>query len=120
MWLNNKLIIMIKTRILNWCLKHLFNTITADDIIRFSEDNKQVMLRGEIADEATIKTLKGEAKTFDTSLLWIYLTEYMKNDSNQRMFKKATSMDDVTFAKAVLHTVEVQQEIIDKLNNLVC
>ena len=106
----------LKLNILNWCLKHLFNSITEKDILKwngkgFIVDNKM------LPDTDSYDIISG-ADAIKRSYVWQLLVKDMKNVSNKMLYEKSISTDDMIFGKACLYTIDVLENKLDNLSKI--
>jgi hypothetical protein len=103
----------LKIKILNWCLKHLFNSITEDDVLRF---NGKVFIVGDkiLPDTDSYDIISG-ADGIKNSYIWQLLVKDMKSGANKMMYEKSNSTDDMIFGKACLYVISVLESKLDNL-----
>ena len=106
----------IKTIIANYLLRHLFNSITADDILKY--ENGQLTVGGKILSNKDKIELINQAEYLSRMYLWELLRKEMKHEANQMIFEKAVNEDDLIFGKAVLFTIDVMEQKINKLKEI--
>lgn len=111
MWLKK-----IKRKLLNQSLKKLYNTVEPEDILRFEKG--QLLLKGKLLPEQTVKNLIEESKTLEDMLLWKILTDYVKGTANQRIYNDSVCDDDIIFPKACLKVVQIQKDLVAKIKIL--
>jgi hypothetical protein len=104
----------LRKLLINFLVKHLFNGITDDDILKVLP-NGNVIYRGKPLKEEIIVQIRDEAERFHNSALWKVLSKEVKYRANQRMFEKGMSESDMFVGKSILYTIDV---IESKLNNL--
>jgi len=99
----------------NKSLKRLYNTISVDDVLQL-KGNKFYVGEKEITKEVLIN-LQQEAKFLKETYLWEILTNQIKYLSNERMYSKSKSDDDIVFGKATLYNLQIQEDIIKLILN---
>ena len=102
---------------MNLLVKHLFNTITVDDLIR-PNGKGGYQVRGVELKSEDIHILKDDARVFRESIIWKVLKMDMQQAANERMFEKATAPEDLIFGKAMLYTLDVMERKMQSLQDL--
>lgn len=106
----------LKLKILNWCLRHLFNSITEEDVLRF---NGRVFIVGDrVLPNADSYDIISGADGIKRSYVWQLLVKDMKNISNKMMYEKSKSEDDMIFGKACLYVISVLENKLDNLSKI--
>jgi len=104
----------LKSRILTRLTKHLFNTITSEDVVWAEADH--VRIGGQKASPELKQALKEEARGFLKSDLW---KKVLKNRlllvSNERMYNKSKCWEDMISGKAMLYCIDIIENILVKL-----
>ena len=93
-----------KDEVLTEAVKHLYNTIGADDILK--ENNGVWTFKGKTLSDAMKKLLIAEAQGFFKSKLWEVLQNDIKYKSNQLMFEKSKTEQDLIAGKLWLFTLD--------------
>lgn len=106
----------MRTRILNFILKHLFNTITEEDILKVF-NGKMYTNNTELSKQDSRSVVTGAA-TIKSLLTWELLIKEMKHLSNERIYKHSTNEHDLIFGKAMLYTISILESKIDKLSKM--
>ena len=106
----------IKQKIKNHLLRRLFNTLTVDDLLVYH--NGKMYIGGKEISKDRKQSFISQAHTIAQLPLWEQLIKDMKVISNQRMFEKGTSVDDIMFGKAMLYTIDVMERKIANLRRL--
>lgn len=102
-----------KYSILTLAVRKLFNTISADDILR--EKNGQMYFQGRALSKGEGDLLKAEATRLLDSKLWTILNNDIQYQANKKLFVSSTSQDDMVAGKLFLYTLDV---IKTRLNSL--
>ena len=103
----------IKRWVLNKLLGHLFNAVTADDVIRLE---KGKLKRGsKILPEKDAASIISGARALQTNRAFEEILKSLKLAANKRMYEKSKSDEDIVFGKATLWAVDVIER---KVNNL--
>jgi len=103
----------IKRKLLNYLLKHLFNAITEDDILKISGNN--VFIGNHLLPKQSIQSLVAEAEMFKNTELWKLLLNDGKREANKRMYEKSANYDDMYFGKAVLWIIDIFERKVDNI-----
>jgi len=102
-----------KRKIGNWCLNHLFNSVTEDDI--FIVKGKNVYLKGVQIEQQVIKDISSQARIITELELYKLLLDELKYNANVKIYKKSVTQDDLLFSKAMLHTVEIIENKLEAM-----
>jgi len=116
----------LQKKFINFLAKHLFNSITEDDVLKIIEEPTSlgkkriigVYIRGRKLNEADIDSLKEGAIQFKDSALWKLIDNEIKYAANLRMYIKGTTSDDILAGKIALYTLETIKKIIDRISKL--
>lgn len=108
----------MKKRLLNFLLKHLFNAITEDDVLKYHKKNGKFYLGKNEVGGNRIISFRSQAITIKESTVWELLLKDMKLIANKKMYESSTTIDDVVFGKAMLYTLDVLDKKIDSLSKL--
>lgn len=89
-----------KHEILTEAVKHLFNTISAEDILR--KDNGDVRFENRVLTPTEVNQIKAEARQLLGMKLWRVLKLDIKYQLNKKMFEEVTITADVLWGKLLL------------------
>jgi len=105
-----------KVIIANYLLKHLFNAITEEEILK--HNGKKFIVGGKELPEADYRDITSGARAMKEMYVWKMLSKEMKWNANKDIYQKSQTIDDVLFGKAVLYTLDVMEKKLDKLSQL--
>lgn len=94
-----------KHRILTETVRHLFNTVGKDDILRVH--NKKMYFQGRELGDHEVQILVEENKLFRNSKLWKILRLDMQYQANRRMFVDSKTIEDLIAGKLLLLLIDV-------------
>lgn len=101
---------MSKEEVLTKTVKHLFNTIGPEDILKdWKIGNKQIT-------DGEKKLLIAEAITFLNTRLWKVLQDEIKHRANEAMFVKAKTEYDLTAGKLWLYTLDCIKTRLEQIS----
>ena len=103
-----------KNMILTEAVKHLFNTISADDILKENPDGT-INFKGRMLTPNYRKDLREQAKLLPDLMLWKVLQADIKYQLNKKMFDEPLITQDVMWGKLLLYYNDVIKTRIDKL-----
>ncbi len=104
-----------KHKILTEAVKHLFNTIGADDILQ--ENSKGEWRYGDkTLLPAQQKLLIAEAKVFLTTRLWKVLQDDVKHQLNKRMYTLSKNENDLIAGKIGLFVLDALRTRLNSLD----
>ncbi len=106
----------IKIKVLNWCIKHLWNGLTEEDVLVVV--GKNVIMRGEMVSPEARSEITSGAKAFINFPFWNLLRQEMKIAANRKIYNESVTVDDMIFGKAVLWTLDVMQKKVENLSKL--
>lgn len=106
----------IKNRLLNLLLKHIFNAVTEEDILVKKGD--KMCIGNKVMTIQNVNSFKSSADMLLRDELFKQLLVDMKHKANEKMFKKAVSIEDLVFGKAMLYTIEVMELRLKSLKKL--
>lgn len=108
----------IKLWALYWVTKHLLKALTVRDIVTVDEKTRVLFVGKEMMSEAEKHLLKGEAIQFQNMRLYSVLLQTPAHYAQEMLFKKIMNPEDIWTPKIMLHTVDIQEKIVDKLSSL--
>lgn len=103
-----------KEDVLSEVVKDLYNTISADDILK--EENGQWTFKGKVLQEQEKKLLIAEAQIFLKTRLWKVLQADIKYRSNLRMFEHSKTEVDLLAGKLWLYTLDCFKTRLESLD----
>ena len=107
-WLQKKLI--------NFLVKHLYRFVTLDEIITQKADGLYV---GKTKlEKKHIQEIKSQAQVVLSLEVYKLIQREMVNISNEHMFKKSQSFDDMVFGKAMLYCLDLIHQKLTKLSEM--
>jgi hypothetical protein len=107
---------MLRNFVINYLTKNLLKAVTEEDILR--KTGKEWLCGNLHFKPDDLAVLKQEADALRKSLLWKMMQRELTWLSNQKMFEKSMSNDDIIFGKAMLYNQKQQQDFLDKLAQL--
>lgn len=111
----------LKTKIQNWLLRHLFNAVTEEDFLQVIFTNNKpvgIIIGSERLEGKKCSEYQKQAKAILSLPLWELVTKSMKHTANENLFKKAATVDDMMYAKAMLYTIDVIEKKFENLSNI--
>lgn len=106
----------LKVIIANYLLKHLFNTVTADEILR--HNGKEFIIGGHKLSEAEARDIISGARAMKQMTVWQLISKEMKHEANKDIYEKSSTIDDIIFGKAILYSIDVIESKLNKLSGL--
>lgn len=106
--------IKLKRKIANKLLSYLFNVVTEDDILVHDKKNRIVLQGNDVISFKKIERLQSEIKTIRDLEWWDIMNKEMKYRANKKMFDNAKEVDDIIFGKAVLYTLDIMEQSMNK------
>lgn len=100
-------------------LMKLLTLVDWTNVVRIDKAKGILLIGDERADEARLNNLKSEAEIFSSSELWKLLQETPKQLAYDALFKVSESLDDLKKGKAMLYTLDSQQNIVNIFKNYV-
>lgn len=104
-----------KHKILTEAVKHLFNTIGEDDILK-ENSKKEWIYADKILNEDRKKLLISEAKVFTNTRLWKVLQADVKHQLNRKMFDRSQADIDLIAGKIGLFILDALKTRLNSLN----
>ena len=103
-----------KNLVLTEAVKHLFNTISADDILKENPDGT-IRFEDKILPASYKKDLQEQANLLPNLLLWKVLQKDIKYQLNKKLFEEARITEDVLWNKLILWMNDCINTRIEKL-----
>ena len=107
----------LKTKIANYILKHLFNTITANDILVYNPNDKTFQVADKVLPAGDSQDIVSGARSIRNMYVWEMINKDMKYQSNKIIYEKSENEDDMIFGKAVLYSLDVIDKKLKNLSN---
>lgn len=115
----------LQKRFVNFLVKHLYNTISVDDILvpkiekaRGGRIVKKIYLKGKALDNTTIDVLRSDADRFSKSSLWKLLSNAVKNSCNERMYYKGKTDNDILAGKMGLYILKTLEDTMEAMRKM--
>ena len=109
----------IKVKIANYLLKHLFNTVTADDILVYNPNDKTFQVADKTLPAGDKQDIISGARSIKNMYVWKMINKDMKYQSNKAIYEKSENVDDILFGKAILYTLDVIDRKLKKLSETI-
>jgi hypothetical protein len=94
-----------KHTVLTELVKHLFNTISAEDILQ--EHNGEWIYRGKNLIPGEKDAMIADAQMFYKSRLWQVLQDDAKYQANRRMYLKSRTENDMIAGKMLVYNLDI-------------
>src|SRR5690348_16740978 len=107
----------MKQRILNFILKHLFASVTLDDIVSVDPRTNEIRIDGVLITANELRQMKAEIKALEGFRIWHVISSSTKNKAEEFLFTKAKVIDDMNFGKAMLFNLDLQNSIMKVIKN---
>lgn len=91
----------LKHQILTKAVKHLFNAVGPEDILR-QDENRQWIFQGKPLLDADIAQLTEQAKFLKSSKLWRILKMEIRYQLNVKMFESPNTQNELLWGKLIL------------------
>ncbi len=103
--------------IINKLLRHLLNPVMVEDVLTLDKVGR-VYFNNKLATKNELKALNAEAKFISKSRAWQILTATPESQAHKKMFQNSTNFEDMFFGKAMLFNIDLQRNILAKLETL--
>jgi hypothetical protein len=103
-------------RLENFLMRKIFCATTEKEILTVS--NGKVVIDGKLVTENEIRQLKAEIKALKGFRIWEIVSASLKKDAQDRIFNHSVHLKDITFGKALLYSVDLQEKIMRIIDNL--
>lgn len=113
-WLIKKLGGYISDEVLTEAVKDLFNTISADDILR--QEGNDWFVGDKKLNDGDKKLLIAEANQFLITKLWQVLQNDIFYQANRAMFEKSKSKNDMVAGKLFLYALDSIKTRLESLS----
>lgn len=112
----------LKLRVSNYLLRYLFNAVTEDSFLQIQFDTKNknnvILKGGEPLHESKIQELAQESRAILRMSVFQLVLDSMRWTSNDMIQNKSKNIDDITFGKACLYTIDVLEKKIANIAKL--
>lgn len=96
-------------------LNQMLSIVDMNHVISIDKKNGILYLGKERASDAQLANLKAEAEFLAQSSIWKLLHETPKELAHRTMFVSSESLDDLKKGKAMLYTLDNQQNVVHLL-----
>lgn len=103
----------LQTILIKYLIRNLLNAVSIDDLLR-NVDGKLFIGKRELTNEE-VSTLKSEAKSFKSSLLWKLMLNNLYWIANFKMIKGANKERDMDGGRMMTLLIETLEEFLNKL-----
>jgi len=103
-----------KNMILTEAVKHLFNTVSADDILKENPDGT-IRFEDRTLSQTYRKDLREQAKLLPDLLLWKVLQADIKYQLNKKMYEESLITQDVMWGKLIMWYNDIIRTRIERL-----
>lgn len=105
----------LKERLIYWLARKLLPTLNGDIIIF---KNNQAFLNGTVLNEKEKNNLKAEADYIEQTRVWEIINSNLIKITQDKLYREATDITQILFAKTILYTLDIQKQILDKCKTL--
>lgn len=85
--------------VLTEAVKHLFNTVGSDDILK--EKNGKMYFEGKPLTDEKVKNIKEQAKLLPNLLLWKIIQKDIQYQINKKLYEEAVITQDMLWGKLI-------------------
>lgn len=103
-----------KSKVLTEAVKHLFNTISVEDLLKENPDGT-LRFENRVLTPAHKKDLQEQAKILEDLLLWRVLKKDLQYQLNKKMYLESEITADVMWGKLLLYMWEVIETRVKNL-----
>lgn len=108
--------IIAKHIVLTEAVKDLFNTISADDILRFEKDGS-IKFEDKTLPSVYKKDLQEQAKLLPNLMLWRIIKKDIQYQLNKKMFQESKITEDLLWGKLILWLYDCMETRIKQLSD---
>ena len=105
----------LRNRLENWLLRNVFRTVTDKMVMTYDSKSGVAYLGGDPIGSPEMRNLKEEVKLFERMELKKIIMNTLAHQANEIMTKQATSYEDMRHGKMILHTLGVQEGILNTI-----
>ncbi len=91
----------------------LLKSVNPYHVFTANKQENQVFLNKKLIEVNELGDLKSQVTFFRQSSLWKILNETVRAQSMERMFISSKTLDDMTFGKAMLFNLGIQDKILE-------
>jgi len=100
--------------VLNEAVKHLFYTVSLDDILKVNPDGT-IQFEGKTMDSSYRKELREQANLLENLLLWKVINKDITYQLQKKMFNEAVINNDVVWGKLLTFLWDIIKQRISQL-----
>lgn len=101
---------------IRFLIKHLFNTIDKDDVLRVVKG--KVMFKGRALSLDVIEKLKEDCAKFKNSTLWKILSNELKYLHNIKMYEESMDYQSMLMGKMGLYNLDIIEQKLNQIESL--
>jgi hypothetical protein len=106
----------IRERLIHWLARNLLPLVDEKQIITFKAG--KTYIDNEELTQGEIINLRAEAHVLLKSRLWQVINANLNDTAQRKMYKEATDVTSILFAKTILYGLDIQKTIVSKCANL--
>ncbi len=91
----------------------LLISVNPYEVFTSGGNGTRIYLNGKLIEESEIADLQSQVEFLRQSRLWNVLNETVRDQAMELMFTKSKTIEDLTFGKAMLYNLGVQNKIMD-------
>ncbi len=103
-----------KLWLLNIALKHLFPVFKAENVLTANKVGN-LFLEGKLVTEKRKHSLQAQVRMMRNTEIWEIMTASLKHTAQKLAFNDSKDLQDLLNAKMILYTIDVQENIIKKI-----
>ena len=112
----------IRIWVINQLMHYVCNGLTVDDLMKVTvkrtvegKNVHTVQIGHEVLKPEEVKLLGEQARLLKKLNVWTKLVAHMRSQATDDMVNKSRIVDDMVFAKAMLYTLQVQDEVLERI-----
>jgi hypothetical protein len=109
---------ILRNKIKNWLLKDLLKTMVVGDVVTINAKTNEVFISGRKVEQAEAEAIREEAKFIEKTRIWALMLGTLNDQTRERLYEKAVTIDDMMFGKAMLYTLNIQNQILSIFKNI--
>jgi hypothetical protein len=107
-----------KNLLLTEAVKHLFNTIGPDDVLKRDPETRLLRFGSRMMTETEEKQLKSDAQLLLSMKIWQVIRMDIKYQLNKKMFEESTITMDIVWGKLLLFYDDIIRSALQRLKKM--
>ena len=112
----------LQKKSIGFLVNHIFHAIGKEDILQIEFDPRNmepsVKYKDKKLNQEAVVKIREDAEIFEKSILWKFMENRIRYESQEKMFPLSQVDTDLIFGKAMLYDLDVIKQVIKEIKNI--